>query len=73
MKMNNIFYKSVLILLLIVSSIIISCNKNSYRASNDEFLIKAIFSNSKGEILYLYELNVHDKTLLDSECNKGET
>ncbi|HRS53933.1 MAG TPA: TlpA disulfide reductase family protein [Bacteroidales bacterium] len=64
--MNNIFYKSVLILLLIVSSIIISCNKNSYRASNDEFLIKAIFSNSKGEILYLYELNVHDKTLLDS-------
>jgi len=46
--------------------LLISCSNDTEIASENEFIIKAKFENSKGEKIYLFELNVNDKVLLDS-------
>lgn len=59
-----LFYN--LIFIITTSLFIYSCSNDKTIASEDEFLIKAKFENSKGEKIFLYELNVNDKILLDS-------
>ncbi len=54
----------IIVLIILFSSC--STNHNKDKAGDDEFLIKGKITNSKGEKLYLYELNINDKILLDS-------